>query len=283
MIATDFEDQLVIDRATVAYRTFDGHRTALQRLSMNVAAGQWLGVVGANGSGKSTLAQVAAGLLPLSAGAIRYAPNRVKALVMQQPGQQLIGETLREDLYFGMDNAGIPAADRESRLLQALARVGLAGYADRPISQLSGGQQQLGAIAGCIAVNATLLILDEPTSMLSAQARERVLQTIRALCDDGVAVLWITHRLEELAYADTVLALVDGTCAFTGGVSDFFYGSGDSMTPETSPCVSLGFSLPYVPSVVAELAKRGIFLATRPTSPETLASAIGQLRLGVTV
>lgn len=273
-------DRLTLVDGTVAYHTADGHSTALQKVSLQLPVGSWLAIVGANGSGKSTLAQVAAGLLPLSAGTISYSPDCVKAVVMQQPGQQLIGDTLREDLWFGLANAGIPAAMRPARIARALMRVGLEAKADRPVHQLSGGQQQLGAIAGCLALEATLLILDEPTSMLSAKARAEVLQTVRSLSDDGVSILWITHRMEELAYADRVMALVQGQCVFAGSVQAFFYGSEDEETalPAISPCAALGFSLPYIPNVVYGMAQRGVHLAQRPVTAEQLALAVAHKR-----
>ncbi len=164
-------------------------------------AGLWM-LVGSNGSGKSTLLRVVAGLLPSSGGHIHTSLK--PALVFQNPDHQLLLPSCGSDLQLGLPE-DLPQAERTSRVQRALAQVGLAGIERRPIHTLSGGQKQRLAIAGALASDATLLLLDEPTALLDPDSQAEVLQLIRGLCsrpETPLTALWITHRLEELDHCD---------------------------------------------------------------------------------
>ncbi|MEI8251223.1 MAG: ABC transporter ATP-binding protein [Synechococcus sp. ELA057] len=163
--------------------------------------GLWM-LVGSNGSGKSTLLRLIAGLLTPDGGSIR-AGGRV-ALVFQNPDHQLLLPSCASDLLLSLPPQ-LPAAERRHRVEQSLAQVGLAGFANRPIHTLSGGQKQRLAIAGALASEADLLLLDEPTALLDPDSQREVLALIRSLCPQQsgrLAALWITHRLEELEQCD---------------------------------------------------------------------------------
>lgn len=267
-----------LSEANVAYALQDGVHKALHNINLTIKPGTWLAIVGVNGSGKSTLAQVAAGLIPLSSGSLCVSSYCRRAIVMQQPGLQLIGATLIEDLQFGMQNVGIPFGEWDERIAEALHRVGLRLPLDQPLAFLSGGQKQRVAIAGALSVGATLLILDEPTSMLDAQDRAALLDTVSALHQAGTSVLWITHRLDELAFADSVAVLQSGELVYAGTPRDFFYGTGkkDDAPP---PCTAFGFTVPYVPSVAIELKEKGLTLSSQPLHVRELADAVAEVLL----
>jgi energy-coupling factor transport system ATP-binding protein len=155
-------------------------------------------LVGSNGSGKSTLLRLIAGLLQPSSGSIRTALR--PAMVFQNPDHQLLLPSCGSDVQLGMA-PGLAPAERNSRLQEALAQVGLEGMAGRPIHTLSGGQKQRLAIAGALASEASLLLLDEPTALLDPTSQQEVLSLISRLCrrrEAPLTALWVTHRLEEL-------------------------------------------------------------------------------------
>ena len=163
--------------------------------------GLWM-LVGSNGSGKSTLLRLIAGLLTPSAGTI--AQRGRAALVFQNPDHQLLLPSCSSDLLLSLET-GLPRPERRRRLERCLAEVGLSGLLQRPIHTLSGGQKQRLAIAGALASDADLLLLDEPTALLDPGSQQEVLELIRRLCGPQpgqLSALWITHRLEELELCD---------------------------------------------------------------------------------
>ena len=171
--------------------------------------GLWM-LVGSNGSGKSTLFRLIAGLLQPQTG--RIACRTKTALVFQNPDHQLLLPSCGSDLMLGMDPEG-PQQHRLSTVRDLLSQLGLAQLEKRPIHSLSGGQKQRLAIAGALASDAGLLLLDEPTALLDPESQTTVLTTVKRLCKDPVqpiTALWITHRLGELAYADGAARMQDG-------------------------------------------------------------------------
>jgi energy-coupling factor transport system ATP-binding protein len=172
--------------------------------------GLWM-LVGSNGSGKSTLLRLIAGLLTPDRGRI-HTPLR-PALVFQNPDHQLLMPTCGCDLRLGLP---LDLSHREAgaRIEVLLKQVGLQGVAQRPIHTLSGGQKQRLAIAGALAADATLLLLDEPTALLDPGSQGDVLGLIRDLCgrpSSPLTALWVTHRLEELPRADGAARMERGT------------------------------------------------------------------------
>ncbi|WP_399225041.1 ABC transporter ATP-binding protein [Synechococcus sp. Cruz CV-v-12] len=164
-------------------------------------AGLWM-LVGGNGSGKSTLLRLIAGLLEPQRGRIQC-PFKT-ALVFQNPDHQLLLPSCGTDLQLSLPE-GLDRGQRQARVEAALAQVGLDGFQQRPIHTLSGGQKQRLAIAGALASEASLLLLDEPTALLDPTSQEEVLGLIQHLCSRlpaPLAALWITHRLEELERCD---------------------------------------------------------------------------------
>ena len=258
-----------LQHVTVAFPQSHNIHRALDDLTFSVAKGEWLGVIGRNGSGKSTLARVIAGICPVSKGnaEIRLAPVQ---MVFQNPEAQLVGETVYEEVCFGMEVQAIDPALMPSRAHQALTRVGLGVPVNEPVSRLSGGQKQLLNLASCLAVDAQVLVFDEATSMLDPLSRERVLAIARDLYLSGHTIVWITQWMEELAYVDRVLVLEDGRMVHTGGREDFFYRGEEGSTA----CERLGFPLPYAVRVAHRLIAQGHALPFLPVSTQQLAEAV---------
>jgi energy-coupling factor transport system ATP-binding protein len=198
---------LLVDKVRFGW---GGGRPALNGCSLRLPRpGLWM-LVGSNGSGKSTLLRLIAGLLSSESG--RITATSKPALVFQNPDHQLLLPSCGSDLQLGMP-AGLSHEQRQARVELALERVGLSGMALRPIHTLSGGQKQRLAIAGALAGDAGLLLLDEPTALLDPTSQQEVLQLIRRLCSRSEApltALWITHRLEELDLCDGAVVMEKG-------------------------------------------------------------------------
>ena len=183
---------------------------ALDHCDLEIASpGLWM-LVGSNGSGKSTLLRLISGLLQADGGTIHTLLK--PALVFQNPDHQLLLPSCGSDLQLGLP-ADLPAAERIVRMERALQQVGLSGMEQRPIHTLSGGQKQRLAIAGALASDADLLLLDEPTALLDPDSQRDVLTLIRSLCSRNerpITALWITHRLEELDICDGAARMESG-------------------------------------------------------------------------
>ncbi len=191
---------------------------ALDGVSLEVQSGEYLAVLGANGSGKSTLVRCIAGLLESPPGAVEFfdAGSTPCSLVFQSPGDQLIAETVELDVAFGPENLGLEQAVMKDRVSAALKEFELTGLAGCQSDDLTSGQKQHLALAGAQALQAALLMLDEPTSMLAPLARASVLDYLDRLHASGGTILHITHDLEEAARACRVVVLYSGKVVFDG-------------------------------------------------------------------
>ena len=201
----------------VSYRYPGGARPALRDVTLRVSDGDVVGVAGANGAGKSTLCLVAAGLAPRVVGgelggavtlegrsaatlATHELPARV-AIAFQDPATQLSGiaTTVYEEVAFGPSNLGVPLDELIARVESALEALGIAELAARHPARLSGGQQQLVALAALLAMRPRHLVLDEPTARLDAQGVRMVADAIQRLAADGMGILVVEQRSELLA------------------------------------------------------------------------------------
>ncbi len=209
--------------------------TAIDGLSLAIARGEYVGIVGGNGSGKSTLVKHFNALLLPTSGRVRVAGfdtrdrgqvweiRRRVGMVFQNPDNQLISTIVEEDVAFGPENLGLaPAAIRE-RVDRALAAVGMDAYRRHEPHRLSGGQKQRVAIAGVLAMQPECLVLDEPTTMLDPEGRTEVLATVKALHRDaGITVILISHALEDLEDAGRILVMDAGRTALDGPTAQVF-------------------------------------------------------------
>ena len=194
-------------------------KAALSEVSFELCPGEYVGVVGPNGGGKSTLVRLLNGLLRPDSGLVRVSdhdpatePFEVRkhlGVLFQNPENGLVAPFVEDDVAFGLENLGVPRDEMRDRVAQAIRAVGLEGYERREPHTLSGGEKQRVALAGLLAVEPEILILDEPTSMLDAAGRREVLERLEALRAEKT-VLHVTHHLDELLNADRILVLNGG-------------------------------------------------------------------------
>lgn len=192
---------------------------ALSGVSFAVRPGEYVGVVGPNGGGKSTLVRLLNGLLKPDSGEVGvmgldpvaepFAVRRRVGMLFQNPDNGLVAPFVEDDVAFGLENLGVEPGEMRVRVAEAIRAVGLSGYERRETATLSGGEKQRVALAGLLAVEPDVLVLDEPTAMLDPAGRREVLSRLDALRGEKT-VLHVTHHLEELFDADRILALVEG-------------------------------------------------------------------------
>ncbi|RCW50207.1 ATP-binding cassette domain-containing protein [Paenibacillus prosopidis] len=250
----------------------------LKGVSVRIYEGEWITLLGRNGSGKSTLAKVVAGFRTagVTGKMIKHIESAAKGkpipIVMQQPEAAMIGATPWEDVVLMLEQNEMEASRIPLGAEEALRKVGMGDRMFQPIETLSGGQKQLVAIAGCLAVQSPLLVLDEVTAMLDPEAASYVLEQVRVLQQNGVTVIWITQKLEELRQGDRIVAMNDGAIAFDGQADEWFDRS--SYGDQGSVCEQLGFEAPYSARVSWELERQGVKLRPFPFTAEMLAEAV---------
>ena len=208
---------------------------ALSGINLVIEEGSFTAVIGHNGSGKSTLAKLLNVILTPTSGRITVMGmdaadpantipiRRNVGMVFQNPDNQIVAAIVEEDVAFGPENLGVPPPEIRQRVDKALALVGMTEHAMHSPHQLSGGQKQRVAIAGIIAMNPRLIILDESTAMLDPVGRAEVMATIRDLRRErGLTVVMITHFMDEAVLADRVLVLNKGELFMDGTPREVF-------------------------------------------------------------
>jgi energy-coupling factor transport system ATP-binding protein len=184
--------------------------SAIASCSLAVPKGEFWMLLGTNGSGKSTLLRLLAGLLSPQSGKIRV--SEPVGFVFQNPDHQLVMPTVGADVAFGLVEEKLSHAVMRSRVEEALTAVNLLSLIRRPIYALSGGQKQRVAIAGALARNCNVLLLDEPTALLDPDSQIELVAGVQKLVKNrGITALWVTHRLDELNYCDGAFLLEKGS------------------------------------------------------------------------
>ncbi len=241
-------------------------RSAVEGVSFDIFAGEFLGVIGHTGSGKSTLIQHLNGLLKPTGGKILFHgrdiwadPQKIRevrfrvGLVFQYPEYQLFEETARRDIAFGPKNMGLGEAEIAERVEEAAAFAGLAPeLLDRSPFELSGGQKRRVAIAGVIAMRPEVLILDEPSAGLDPAGRSSLLRNIRAYhAATGSTVVLVSHSMDEIAEnVQRIMVLAHAGVVMSGTPHEVF-----SRAAELE---AVGLSVPQVTKVAMELNRRGV-------------------------
>ncbi|MCL2605887.1 MAG: energy-coupling factor transporter ATPase [Coriobacteriia bacterium] len=202
--------------------------TVLCDVSLELRPGERLALVGANGSGKSTLLHTIVGLQAVQGGHISVdgldpfdrkqaqSVRRLVGYVQQRPDDQIVATSVEDDVAFGPENLGLSLQELRSRVDDALAQVGLTGLESREPHTLSGGQKQRLVIAGVLALHPRYLVLDEPTARLDPVGKSDVLDVLAKLQAQGTGILQVTHDIEEMALADRIAVLHQGTIVFEG-------------------------------------------------------------------
>ncbi|KAL3621223.1 ABC transporter I member 10 [Castilleja foliolosa] len=191
----------------------------LNDCSISIPSGQFWMLLGPNGCGKSTLLKILGGLLNPGGGYLRV--KKPRSFVFQNPDHQVVMPTVEADVAFGLGKLNIADDEITSRVAKALDSVGMYEYLQRPVQTLSGGQKQRVAIAGALAEACKVLLLDELTSFLDENDQVGVLRAVKSslASSSGTTALWVTHRLEELEYADGAVYMEDGKVVLQGDAS----------------------------------------------------------------
>ena len=208
--------------------SYDGAVSALDGVDLNIEDGEFFCILGGNGSGKSTFAKHLNALLQPDAGTVRingmdasdpelvYDIRSTAGMVFQNPDDQLVATLVEDDVAFGPENLSVPSAQIAQRVREALKGVGLVGFERHETHALSGGQKQRVALAGVLAMEPRVLILDEASSMLDPRGRKGLMKACHALHERGMTIVMITHFMEEAAEADRVAVFQAGRVAMLG-------------------------------------------------------------------
>jgi len=239
----------------------------LEKINLQVEAGDFCGILGANGSGKSTLARLCSGLYLPDSGEVlvegystrdeqyRQKIRQTVGLVFQNPENQFVAETVTAETAFGLENLGIPPAEIRRRVREALDRFDLGHLAGTPPHRLSGGQKRRLSLAALWVLRPKVLLLDEPLSMLDPGSKKKIYSLLQELRREGTALLWFTPAFTEVAAADHLLVLEEGKTAWQGRPEQFWgeVGKADRWGIELPPVYEIAAGLsPSPPPVASE-------------------------------
>lgn len=259
-VAAGAEVPVRLDHVTLRY----GDSLALDDVTLEVCRGERVCVLGANGSGKSTLASVICGLLAPDEGDVELAGHvvctggvpdlaayrdarRQLGLVFQNPDDQIVTSVVADDVAFGPENLGVPRAQIAARVARELRRVAMEKYAHADPSRLSGGQRQRVCIAGALAMEPAVLVLDEPSSLLDVRGRAAIMRVMGRLAAAGATLVHVTHFMDEALAADRVIVMQHGRMALEG-TPDEVFASKNAQVIE-----ALGLEMPFEARLAAAL------------------------------
>ena len=271
----DHKVLVAVDSLTFMYE--DQQKKALDNVSFQVMQGEWVAIVGHNGSGKSTLAKLLNGLYFSAEGSIRIGDINISeetvwearkkiGMVFQNPDNQFVGTTVKDDVAFGLENNAVPREEMHIRVETALAKVNMLPFLDQEPHHLSGGQKQRVAIAGVIALKPSIIVLDEATSMLDPQGRQEVLELMKELKQENMTVISITHDLDEAARADRIIIMNEGKIYKEGKPSEIF-----QLEKEL---IDIGLDIPFAIKLRSGLRKQGIQLDKITLTEEELVTEL---------
>lgn len=259
-VAAGAEVPVRLDHVTLRY----GDSLALDDVTLEVCRGERVCVLGANGSGKSTLASVICGLLAPDEGDVELAGHAVctggvpdlaayrdarrqLGLVFQNPDDQIVTSVVADDVAFGPENLGVPRAQISIRVARELRRVAMEKYAHADPSRLSGGQRQRVCIAGALAMEPAVLVLDEPSSLLDVRGRAAIMRVMGRLAAAGATLVHVTHFMDEALAADRVIVMQHGRVALEGTPDEVF------ATKNAQVIEALGLEMPFEARLAAAL------------------------------
>jgi energy-coupling factor transport system ATP-binding protein len=254
---------------------------ALRDIDLDIEQGEYVALVGRNGSGKSTLAKQMNALLRPTLGtalvegmdtrdpAHTMAIRACVGMVFQVPDNQIIATVVEEDVAFGPENLGLPRREIRHRVDKALEAVEMAAHRKRPPHLLSVGQRQRVAIAGALAMQPKVLVLDEATAMLDPAGRRKLLADMRSLQRSGIAIVTITHSMAEAAEADRIIVLSEGTVVLEGSPRRVF--------SQSRRLRELGLEAPPMVALADSLNREGISLDRLPLTPAEAADQVMKL------
>lgn len=240
---------------------YEEGKYVLDKVSFSLEKGTSLAIVGKNGSGKSTLARILTGLLSFKDGEVLingtsptekdFLSKASISIVFQNPDNQFIAATVRDDIAFGLENSLVPHEEMDALIEKYATMVGMKDYLDRAPENLSGGQKQRVAIAGVLALNSDIIIFDEATSMLDPQGKADFNKTIKNLKEENpnLTIIAITHNEEEVFDYDRILVLDHGKVVMDG--------TSEEIYKEREKYKSYGLNLPFLYEFEDTLNKNG--------------------------
>lgn len=262
--------------------SYDQLIDVVKDVSFRVEAGSYTTLIGHNGSGKSTIAKLLIGLLEKVSGSIKIEGEELTlesltnvrrkiGIVFQNPDNQFIGATVRDDIAFGLENHQVEPSEMNAIIEAYASQVGMTEYLNHEPIRLSGGQKQRVAIAGVLAMKPEILILDEATSMLDPEGKEDINALVQKLHREyNMTILSITHDVEEVLKSDHVIVMCDGAIVKDGKPEDV-------MLNETQ-LIDLKLDAPYSVKLANALKRKGIKI-DNPTDSEGMVEQLCQLLL----
>ena len=257
----------------------ENEHLVFEGLSLSIEQGSFVAILGHNGCGKSTLAKhLNAILLPEGGSVTVYgldtkndanllAIRQQVGMVFQNPDNQIVSNVVEEDVAFAPENLGVPSAEIQKRVDDALDAVGMLSYKKHAPHLLSGGQKQRVAIAGVLAMRPKTIVLDEPTAMLDPQGRQEVVSIVQKLSrEQNITVVLITHHMDEAAVADRVIAMDDGKIIADGTPKEVF--------TQIDLLKSVGLTVPHTTLLLNALREDGCALPLDALSVDECAEAI---------
>ena len=256
----------------------------LKKINFKVKKGSWTALIGHNGSGKSTISKLINGLLlpdKDSGSVITVSGMNLNSenvwdirekvgIVFQNPDNQFVGATVGDDVAFGLENRGVPRDQMVQTVKKVLSDVGMLDYIDAEPANLSGGQKQRVAIAGILAVEPEIIILDESSSMLDPSGRDKILKIIKRLMSEkNLTILSITHDIDEADMADNVIVLNDGKILAQASPTEIF--------SQTEMLRQIGLDIPFVDKLIYKLNQLGITIPKDVQTKDELKQYLCQL------
>ena len=242
-----------------------GKLSVLGGIDMEINRGEFLAVLGHNGSGKSTLAKHFNAILVPTSGkvwiegydtsdeSVTFDIRRRVGMVFQNPDNQMVANIVEEDVAFAPENLGVPPEEIRRRVDSALEAVGMSAFKKHAPHMLSGGQKQRIAIAGVLAMQPDIIVLDEPTAMLDPSGRREILDAVKKLNrEQGMTVVLITHYMDEAVQADRVVVIDNGRIKMDGKPTEVF--------PQVEQLKALGLDVPQATELIYRLNRAGVKL-----------------------
>ena len=269
----------IIRFENVHFKYPEDEKESLCGIDLAIEEGSFVAVLGHNGSGKSTLAKHMNAILLPGEGRVLIAGTdtadearlidirRQVGMVFQTPDNQIVANVVEDDVAFAPENLGFPPEEIRRRVDTALKQVGMYEFRLHAPHLLSGGQKQRVAIAGVIAMEPRIIVLDEPTAMLDPQGRQEVLSTITRLCrENGLTVVLITHHMDECVGADRLIVMSNGRIAADGTPAQVF--------SQVELMQSEGLDVPETVRLIHELNLEGFQLPIDALDVDSCAAAI---------
>ena len=269
----------IIETKYLTFSYGESPTPALDDVNIQIREGEFTAILGHNGSGKSTLAKHFNGILLPSGGKVYvggldtaeeahlFDIRKTAGMVFQNPDNQIVATVVEEDVAFACENLGLPWDQLRKRVDDALAAVGMTEFAGHAPHLLSGGQKQRIAIAGVLAMQPRVIVMDEPTAMLDPAGREDVMNTIQQLNrQQGMTVVLITHHMDEAAMADRVIVMKQGQVALDGSPKEVF--------SQVDKMHELSLTVPQTVEILHGLNQDGCELALDKLSVEECADEL---------